>query len=122
MMNDHLRAAPGSKYVGIEQVPVTTIKTVHESTRFIPESTLLKIDTQGFETEVLDGCGDLEARFRAIQLELSLVPLYEGQTLLEPLKARLEGHGLELYSLEPGISDSHGRLLQCDALFVRLEG
>lgn len=34
-------------------------------------------------------------------------------------RVRLEGAGLTLYSLEPGISDGRGRLLQSYGLFVR---
>ena len=40
----------------------------------------LKIDTQGFEREVLEGLGDMFAKMVAIRVETSLVDSYVGQT------------------------------------------
>src|SRR5206468_7221981 len=47
----HTGAAPGSEYVGAEQVPVTTIAEVIESRGIDPAQTWLKIDTQGYEAQ-----------------------------------------------------------------------
>ena len=55
----------------------------------------------------------------AVQLELSFVELYEGQELFDDGVATMHDHGLELWTLDPGISDAEGRLLQCDGVFVR---
>ena len=55
----------------------------------------------------------------AVQLELSFVELYEGQELFDDGVATMRDHGLELWTLDPGISDAEGRLLQCDGVFVR---
>jgi FkbM family methyltransferase len=115
----HLHAAPRSKVVGVETVRVETVEALMSDLGVVPERTLLKVDTQGYESFVLDGAGDLVKRLRCVQLELSFVPLYEGQQLFDTLRSRLEANGLELYSFEPGISDANGRLLQCDGLFVR---
>ena len=85
-----------------------------------PARTLLKIDTQGYEAPVLDGAGDLLSRFAAVSLELSFVPLYEGQQLYDQLTGRLRDAGFTLYCLDAGFGDPRtGRMLQCDGLFVR---
>jgi hypothetical protein len=84
-----------------------------------PSRTLLKIDTQGFEDEVLAGAGDLLEEFAAIQLELSLVELYAGQKLFHDHYTLLRGHGFSLHIIEPGFSGPTGRMMQCDGLFVR---
>ena len=87
-----------------------------------PDRTLLKVDTQGFEAQVLDGAGPLLGRLAAISLELSFVPLYEGQQLFDDLVTRLRDAGYVLYALEAGFGDRRtGRMLQCDGLFVRAE-
>jgi len=119
MTATHEAAAPDSAMVGQQEVQVRTVEDIASETGIEPERTLLKVDTQGFEPEVLDGAGELLRRFAAVQLELSSVELYEGQQLFLPLAARLMGVGFEVWSLDPGISDDTGRLLQCDALFVR---
>lgn len=121
MTDRHLEAAPGSKFVGDEQVEVTTVAQMVEDHRLDPARTFLKVDTQGFERAVIAGAGPLSDHLAAVQLELSFVELYEGQELFEEGVERMRKHGLELWILEPGISDATGRMLQCDGLFARRE-
>ncbi|WP_375000992.1 FkbM family methyltransferase [Aeromicrobium sp. CTD01-1L150] len=118
MTQAHLSTAPGSRYVATETVPVTTVSQLVRDHGIDPATTLLKIDTQGFEDEVLTGADELVGRLAAIQLELSFVELYEGQRLFDDLVARMSSHGYRIQQLEPGISDADGRLLQVDGLFV----
>lgn len=119
MTDAHLSSAPGSEYISSETVTLTTVADLVEEHSLVPERTMLKIDTQGFESEVLAGAGDLVDRFAAVQLELSFVELYAGQDLFDDLYARMRAHGLRLQTIEPGFSDATGRLMQCDGLFVR---
>ncbi|MBC7631695.1 MAG: FkbM family methyltransferase [Flavobacterium sp.] len=116
----HLDTAPQSRYIATEEVPVTTVRDLVTSHDLDPARTLLKIDTQGFEGEVLRGAGDLIGQVGAIQLELSFVELYDGQLLFDELVARMSADGYRIQQLEPGISDRNGRMLQVDGLFVRL--
>lgn len=115
----HLDTAPQSRFISTEEVPVTTVRELVTGYGIAPERTLLKIDTQGFEGEVLQGAGDLIGQMGAIQLELSFVELYDGQLLFDDLIARMSADGYRLQQLEPGISDKNGRMLQVDGLFVR---
>lgn len=119
MAERHLRADPDSAVVGTQEVDVTTVADIVVRHDVDPPRTLLKIDTQGFESAVLDGAGDHLAAMAAVQLELSFVELYEGQVLHDALVERMQDAGFVLWSLETGISDQHGRLLQCDGLFVQ---
>ncbi|MCR4514752.1 FkbM family methyltransferase [Aeromicrobium sp. 50.2.37] len=118
MTDAHRTAAPGSDYVASEPVDVTTVALLVQEHGIVPERSLLKIDTQGFEDEVLQGAGDLVGRFAAIQLELSFVELYAGQRLHDELVRDLQAAGYRLQQLDPGFSDQDGRLLQVDGLFV----
>lgn len=119
MTRKHLAADPESLIIGTQDVDVVTVADVVVQHGIMPTSTLLKIDTQGYEQQVLDGAGSLLDEFAAIQLELSFVELYEGQRLYADLVEQMAQHGLMMWSLETGISDDTGRLLQCDGLFVR---
>lgn len=119
MTDAHRDNAPGSEYVATEPAPVTTVAELVDAYDVDPARTLLKIDTQGFEDEVLAGAGELVDRFAALQLELSFVELYAGQRLFDEVYADLRGRGLRIHSLEPGFSATDGRLLQVDGLFVR---
>lgn len=119
MTSAHVKAAPGSDIVSTEPVEVTTVADLVREHDVEPSRTLLKIDTQGFEDEVLAGAGDLVGRFAAVQLELSFVELYEGQRLHDELVALMTAAGYRIQQLDPGFSDAAGRLLQVDAVFVR---
>lgn len=119
MTDVHRSNAPGSDYVAMETVALTTVAKLVADQGLESARTLLKVDTQGYEEEVLAGAGDLVSDFAAIQLELSFVELYAGQQLFDNLYNRMGALGYSLHSIEPGFSDVDGRLLQCDGLFVR---
>ncbi|MET3962021.1 FkbM family methyltransferase [Marmoricola sp. OAE513] len=120
MTDAHSLAAPGSEYVRAEKVPLVTIADIVASERVDAATTLLKIDTQGYESQVLDGAGELLASFAAVQLELSMVPLYDGAQLFGDLVARMENAGFGIFALEGGFADPRtGRMLQCDGFFLR---
>lgn len=119
MTREHLAADPESQVIGTQDIGVVTVIDLVSAHDIVPARTLLKIDTQGYEQQVLDGAGTLVDEFAAIQLELSFVELYEGQQLYGDLVEQMTGHGLTMWSIETGISDDAGRLLQCDGLFLR---
>ena len=120
MLDAHSDAAPESAYVGSEEAPMTTVDALVADRHVDPVRTLLKMDVQGYERSVLDGASATLPRFAAVQVELSLTPLYAGQALMPEILDLLDGHGLELWALEPGFSDpATGRMLQCDGVLVR---
>jgi FkbM family methyltransferase len=122
MTDAHTTAAPGSETVAAETVPVTTVDELVRELDVDPDRVMLKIDTQGYEPQVLDGAGPLVGKFAAISLELSFVPLYAGQQLFDELVKRLRDAGYLLYAIEGGFGDRRtGRMLQCDGLFVRAD-
>ena len=120
MLEAHSSAALDSAYIASEITPIRTLDKV--APRYISENTnmFIKIDTQGFEWQVLDGGPKTVKDARGILLELSLVPLYEGQRLWRDLIDRLESDGFTLWAIQPGFIDPRsGRTLQVDALFLR---
>ena len=100
---------------------MTTVRALIVEAALDPRRTLLKIDTQGFEAMVLDGAGERCSEFAAIQLELSYVPLYEGQALAGTLIDRMTAAGFGMFAMDVGISDpATGRMLQADGFFAPL--
>jgi FkbM family methyltransferase len=122
MLQTHSEVAPGSHYVGIERVPLRRFESIAQS-YFGPESVpFLKIDTQGYEESVLTGAGRLLHRVVGVQLELSLVPLYEGQCLFPEMIDQLKVRGFELWAIwQSFVNERNGRVLQVDATFFRNE-
>lgn len=120
MLDAHANAAPKSTYVGEETAPATTVDDIVTDYAIDPASTYLKVDVQGFESSVLDGAMKSIDRFAAVQLELSMVPLYGGQALMRDLTDRMNALGFETWILMPEFCDPfNGRTLQCDGVFVR---
>lgn len=120
MLAEHSKAAPESAYLGRETAPLTTLDSVAPTYFEGAQAPFLKIDTQGYEWHVLDGALATLPKIRGIQIELSLVPLYEGQRLWRECIERLEAEGFVLWALQPVFIDPvNGRHLQWDGLFFR---
>lgn len=120
MLNSHIDAAPSSIYVSVEEVPMYPLDALAPPWLENSKFAMIKIDTQGFESEVLKGATETLLRIKGLQLELSLVPLYEGQKLFPELMAEINEMGFNLWGMFPAFCDeSDGRLLQVDATFFR---
>lgn len=112
----HLAAAPESRIRSIERVPIRRLDDVVGK---VPGPVWLKIDAQGYELEVLRGADKTMRRSVILQLEVSLVPLYEGQaSLLQVLEFLAEDY-VVIDILEGFRSRASQELLQCDVLAVR---
>jgi len=120
MLASHQDAAPQSAYIGTEEVRAVVVDDLVVDRALDPEETMLKIDVQGFESAVLDGASRHLGRLAAVQMELSLIPLYGGQQLMPAFVDRMARQGFDLWLLEPGFTEpGSGRLLQCDGVFVK---
>ncbi len=117
MLDTHLSAAPASRYLHKERVPLRRLDDIlSPSDRRI----FLKLDVQGYESQVLTGATQLLAHTVAVQLEMSLLPLYEGEVLMSEVSTRMTGNGFELWDIEPSFRDpATGRLLQINGIFTR---
>lgn len=120
MHDSHTEAAPQSRYIGSERVRISRLDSIDHPQIREGRSILLKIDTQGYEMPVLHGATNLLSRVVGVQLELSLVPLYQGQALYREIIDWLANRGFSLWSVIPGFTDlSTGRMMQMDGVFFR---
>ena len=120
MLEEHENAAPKSKYVGIEKAKVYKLDSVLDKYASGCKNILVKIDTQGYEEKVLNGAVTSMAKIKGLYLEMSLVPLYEGQVLFRELYDRIISNGFELHGIQPAfVNKETGRVLQVDATFFR---
>ena len=115
ILESHTSIQTDSKFVGKEKVPIIDLY-VNNGERFF-----IKIDTQGYEWQVLEGAQFTLSKAKGIMLELSLVPLYETQHLWIEMISHLESQGFSLWGIQKGFTDnSNGRGLQIDAIFFRV--
>lgn len=120
MLPSHQAAEPESKFVATETVPIARLDSI--APRFLKNGKpiFIKIDAQGFEKKVIDGAPELLKRTAGLQVELSLTPLYEGESLFQPIVECLRSINFDLWALNPAFVDKrNGRMLQVDGVFFR---
>jgi FkbM family methyltransferase len=120
MLPSHIESAPESATIGSELVNVHRLDSLNHPIIDTRNRIFLKIDTQGYELQVLRGASTLMNRVVGIQVEMSVVPLYAGQPLYQELFAWLKSEGFELWGCHSGFMDpATGRMLQFDGIFFR---
>lgn len=120
MRDLHRQAAPQSAYVSRESVDLRRLDRVAAEAVARAARPLLKIDTQGYELEVLDGASGLLDRIHGVQVEMSLAPLYDNGPLMRDVLGFLEERGFAPYAILPEFIDSRsGRMLQVEGVFFR---
>lgn len=120
MLASHANAAPESRYEATEVVPLMPLDAAAPEYFREDSVAFLKIDTQGYESQVLQGATVTLARIVGVQLELSLIPLYGGQKLMPEMIDSMRTAGFDLWGIAPTFADPEtGRMLQIDATFFR---
>lgn len=116
----HVNAAPSAGIIGTEEVPIHQLDSVSGSFGSA-QAILLKIDTQGFEKNVLNGARRLIAeKVKIIQLEISLLPLYDGAPVFEEMISLLNDLGFRPLFYTPGYIDrTSEQIQQIEGYFVR---
>jgi FkbM family methyltransferase len=120
IMESHINAEPESICIGSEEVNIYRLDSI--ATKYIStaKNIFLKLDVQGFEDKVIEGSADILEKIRGIQLEMSLIKLYNEQLLFEEMLKKMINIEFELYSLYPVFTDKKTmRLLQVDGIFFK---
>ena len=105
----------------VETVAVRTLDTVLPALRerLGFERPYLKLDTQGFDMEVLRGGSASLSTVLALQTEASVIGIYKGMpTYMETIRY-LGERGFELSGLYPVARDSSLRLFEFDCVMIR---
>jgi FkbM family methyltransferase len=104
---------------GSIQVPIKTLDEVWGE--LVPDGRVfLKIDTQGFDMEVIRGASRSMDKVVGILTEVPVNPIYEGMPTMSAVFSHLEDLGFELTGLFPVTRDrSRVRLVEGNCVFVR---
>jgi len=89
-----------------------------ESQGFTFERAFLKIDTQGYDLEVLHGAERLMDRVEAIETELSFLPIYQATPGYDTVLKLLRARGFVVSGIYP-VSLSRLQAVECDCILVR---
>lgn len=111
---------PTSAMVGQETVALNRLATVFDDHVTADDRVFVKVDTQGFESAVLDGAAPVMDRIAGWQLEMSVEKIYEGEADWRVMLDRMEALGYAAHLFIPGYFSRHiARQLQLDGVFIR---
>jgi FkbM family methyltransferase len=104
-----------------EEVSLRSLESVlpeiRKAHRF--ERPYLKLDTQGYDLEVVHGAGRALQEFVALQTEMSFLPIYEGMPDYSTSLAEITGRGFDVSNFYPAARDEAGRSIEMDCLLIR---
>jgi len=83
-------------------------------TRLNVHSLYLKLDTQGYDLEVLRGAARALSEIRALQTEVSVRPIYDGMPDFSATLDSLRGYGFEPSGIFPNTEGHFPRLFEFD--------
>ena len=113
------RFGSAARILSVEAVELRRLDTIWAGVIDEPASIFLKVDTQGWDLEVLSGAGDRLSEVTVLQIEISFRPLYEDvPTWLESLSAVLAS-GFEPAGFFPVLTEPDGRLVEMDCIAIR---
>ncbi len=122
MLPAHLVAAPEAAYVSTCEVQVHRLDNLFDRYYRPGDRCYLKLDVQGHEHLVLEGAAGCLDSIVAVQAELSIAPLYEGEQTWRAAIDSMQQLGYRLMFISPGFRDRRtGEMMQADGIFVRNE-
>lgn len=120
LSKEAVEALPDIRFVDSEQVKTSRLDDVFEDVCGNFRNVFLKIDTQGYERHVMEGALGVLDRICGLQLELSLVLQYEGETPAEEMMSWIRSLGFSPYWFLPGHRNFETmQLFQIDLIFFR---
>ena len=107
--------------IRVEECNVYSLDYIINKYYSISKNTYLKIDTQGYDKNVLDGFQKNIEKIKFIQLEAGLYDLYEDEKLYEYYIEFFKSVNYELWDLRPFAYNKFGRLVQFDMIFKNIK-
>ena len=116
------RFRDSNKPVKTEMVEVKCLNDIYEeiSKKYGARKSYLKMDTQGFDLNVIKGGAEVISNYIALQTEASVLPLYEGMPDYRETISYLNSIGFELSGVYPVTVDEKLRLIEFDCVMVNV--
>tara|TARA_B110000305_G_C19339326_1_gene588244 strand:+ start:156 stop:878 length:723 start_codon:yes stop_codon:yes gene_type:complete len=116
--NLHIENHQDAKSLQQEETECDSLDSLIDHYDIHKKNIMLKIDVQGSEMNVLkSGITNLK-KFKLVQVELSLQPLYEKQILWKEIVDFMNDKGFDIWTIYPGYKKkSIAQLYQFDAIF-----
>lgn len=117
---EHIANAPESRFISKQSIEEIKLDDIFNELKIENKNLFLKIDTQGYEFQVLEGAQKNLHLFKGILVEVSLTELYEGQKPWLEIINLIQSHGFKLWSVDRGFTNKkNGKTLQMDLCFFK---
>ncbi len=114
----HTENHKDAKFTHQEQVKSEKIDNLFNNYCANENNLMLKIDVQGSEMNVLNGAEKNLKKFKLVQIEVSIQPMYEGQILWSDILKFMMDKNFDIWTIYPGYKKkSIGQLYQFDVIF-----
>ena len=118
--DEHINNAPDSKLISEQPIEEKKLEDIFNDFDLKNKNLFLKIDTQGYEFQILKGAEKILKEFKGIFVEVSLVELYEDQKNWLEIVEFIQSHGFKLWSVDRGFTNKkNGQTLQMDLCFFK---
>lgn len=115
----HVEAFPFTQKTKEETIELKRFTDIYEELK-IKGPILAKIDTQGFELNVLNGMGDHLNKVDMFIIETSFVELYDSQVLFDQIYSFMKKNQYRYIGAYDQLLDpNNGQILQQDAIFIK---
>ena len=116
----HLKNHKGAEFFYTEQIDNKSLDQLLNEDIDIQKNMMLKIDTQGTESDILESGDASLDKFKLIQVELSIQKLYSNQKLWTEVVQFMKEKGFDVWNIIPGYKQKDkGQLYQFDAIFYK---
>ena len=108
-----------SKCIANEEIVVKKLDSVIDIFYINKSNLFLKIDTQGYEKEIIQGATNSLSYFLGVQLEIAPITLYQGQGTFLEIVSLMEKSGFKIALIEPvNYAPDEPLLLEMDCIFI----
>jgi FkbM family methyltransferase len=106
--------------VAVEKVQIRMLDNVLAEAGIdcVASNVYLKLDTQGFDLEVIKGATRSLPKIRALQTEASIRPIYAGMPTFLETVAAMTANSFDLSGMFPVTHDDNLRLIELDFVFI----
>jgi FkbM family methyltransferase len=113
-------ASPKAQFVNKENIKINKLDTIFKELNIKDKNVFLKMDTQGYEKNIIEGANESLKNIKGLQLEMALIPTYLGALDFEEMKNYIQNKGYTLQTLESGFyNQTTGQLYEVDGVFFK---
>lgn len=115
-----LEALPKAKAINNVTIPMKTLDALYKELNLDGKKVFIKMDTQGYEMNILKHGEEALKQATGLRLEMSLFEVYKGETLMADIMMFLKERGFNPHMIwETYFSRKLNRQLQADGVFYK---